>query len=416
MTLIRTSFLTALSTIIRILTSFVINKIIAVYIGPSGLAIIGQFQNFSNIVITFSNAGITAGIVKYTAEYHDDLIRKNRFLSTALLVSVVCAFAVAIILMLLSEILSLLLLNTDEYSKIFFIFGVMLIFISLNTFLISILNGNKEIAKYVAVNILTSLIGLALTSILVIKFRVYGALLSLTILQCLVFLVTIFIVIKSNWFRMSDYFKGYDHDSFVKLIKYSLMTLTSIVAVSVSLILVRNYITSHISSDAAGYWQGVSKISEIYLMLVTTSLSVYYLPKLSETKGFKILREEILNGYKIILPIVSITAVCIYALRDNIINILFTDSFLEMSGLFAFQLIGDFLKIASWLLGYIMIAKAMTYSFIITEVLFSVSFVLFSIYFINQFGLKGVTYAYALNYMLYLLTMSWLFRRVIKMR
>ena len=33
-------------------------------------------------------------------------------------------------------------------------------------------------------------------------------------------------------------------------------------------------------------------------MLITTSLSVYYLPKLSEIK------KEIFNGYKVIMPIV----------------------------------------------------------------------------------------------------------------
>ncbi len=45
MTLIKTSILTAISTIIKVISSFIINKIISLYIGPSGLALIGNLQN-----------------------------------------------------------------------------------------------------------------------------------------------------------------------------------------------------------------------------------------------------------------------------------------------------------------------------------------------------------------------------------
>ena len=67
----------------------------------------------------------------------------------------------------------------------------------------------------------------------------------------------------------------------------------------------------------------------------------------------------------------------IYVLRDIAILILFTEEFMPMSDLFFYQLIGDIFKIASWLLGYLMIAKAMTRIFIITEIVFSIEFYTF---------------------------------------
>ncbi|EJG0004581.1 O-antigen flippase, partial [Vibrio parahaemolyticus] len=45
MNLIKTSFLTLIATAIRLISGLVINKAISVFIGPSGLALIGQFQN-----------------------------------------------------------------------------------------------------------------------------------------------------------------------------------------------------------------------------------------------------------------------------------------------------------------------------------------------------------------------------------
>ncbi|MCV5682737.1 O-antigen flippase, partial [Escherichia coli] len=72
------------------------------------------------------------------------------------------------------------------------------------------------------------------------------------------------------------------------------------------------------------------------------------------------LRKEILQGYKILLPIVIVCGLIIYLLRDFIIYLLFSDSFTPMKPLFTWQIIGDVFKIASWLLAYVMLAKAMT--------------------------------------------------------
>ena len=71
---------------------------------------------------------------------------------------------------------------------------------------------------------------------------------------------------------------------------------------------------------------------------------------------------------------------------------------MPMMELFTWQLVGDIIKISSWLLAYLMLAKAMTKIYIVTEVLFSLSFIILSILFINSFGLVGVTYAFTANY------------------
>lgn len=146
-------------------------------------------------------------------------------------------------------------------------------------------------------------------------------------------------------------------------------------------------------------------------MLVTTSLSVYYLPRLSEIHENIELKREIFNGYKIIMPIVIVMSILIFLLKEYIILTAFSDKFMPMVELFTWQLVGDVIKIASWLISYIMIAKAMTKVFIYTEVGFSILFVLLSIFFVNTYGLVGMTYAFALNYTFYLLLMIYLFYR-----
>jgi PST family polysaccharide transporter len=410
MTLIKTSVLTAFSTVVKVISGFVINKFIALYIGPSGLAIVGQLQNFMGIITTFSNGAITQGIVKYTAEYQT-IEQKQKVFSTSIIVSLICSFILSIGLFIFSEELSQLVLKEATFSSVFTVFGFTLVLFALNTVLMSILNGQKEIKKYIVVNIVSSLFSLFLTSFLIMQLNLIGALYALVVNQSVIFFVTLAFVIKSQWFKWEYFRGGIDKLSLIKLSKFSLMAITTALTVPVSHMIVRNYIGDTLSWNDAGYWQGIWYVSTIYLMLVTTSLGVYYLPRLSEITDHTELKKEIVSGYKIIMPIVIVSALSIYIFRNYVISIAFSDKFQPMADLFLWQMVGDVVKIASWLLAYLMIAKAMTRIFIYTEIVFSVSFVMLSVLFINNFGLVGITYAFSLNYLLYLFVMIYIFRR-----
>ena len=128
-----------------------------------------------------------------------------------------------------------------------------------------------------------------------------------------------------------------------------------------------------------------------------------------------LLRKEILKTYKIITPIIFITLAMIYLLKDVVINVLFTKEFYPMKELFLWQLIGDFFKIMSWLLAFVMVAKSMTKLYIITEILFAVSLVLLSYYFIGHYGILGSTESYCINYFLYFVVMVGIFSRKLKL-
>ena len=410
MTLIKTSVLTGISTVIKLVSAFVINKVIAIYIGPSGLAIVGQLQSFTSIITTFSNGAISSGIVKYTAEYQD-IEEKKKIFSSSIVISLICSLIISIFLFGFSDYLSELILKDIQYSSVFIIFGATIFLFALNMVLISILNGQKEIKKYVLVNIAGSIFSLVFTSILIMQLNLMGALYAMVLNQSVMFFVTLAFVIKSSWFKLEYFKQGLDKESLSKLSKYSLMAIVSALTVPVSHLIIREYIGENLGWDSAGYWQGIWYISTMYLMLVTTTLGVYYLPKLSEIQDNKELRKEIFSGYKIIMPIVILASLIIFLLKEYVILIAFSKDFMPMIELFAWQLIGDVIKIASWLLAYLMLAKAMTKIFIYTEIVFSALFVLLSILFVNNFGLIGITYAFSLNYFLYLVVMIFIFRK-----
>lgn len=403
MTLIKTSVLSAISTIIKVIAGFVSIKVVAVYVGPSGLALMGQMQNFISMMSSVASAGVNSGVVKYTAEHYEDEQIKQKIWSSALKISLVLIIPIAIGIIFLADFISMQLLNTAEYSSVFMVFAITVIFFVLNGLLTSILNGQKEIKKLTILNIVGSLFGLAVTILLVTQYELYGALIAGIVSQSIVFFITLAFVLKSSWFKLSMFLGSMDKEYRNKLLKYSLMTITYIITSSLSQIYIRHYLGANIGWDEAGYWQAIWRISETYLMLITTTLTIYYLPKLSSIQDKVELRKELLYGYKIIMPIVIVMALGIYIFRDFIISILFSEAFSPMAELFFYQLIGDVIKIAAWLLGFIMVAKAMTRLSIFSEIFFACSFVGFVVLFVNIYGLIGVTIAFMVNYLIYMI-------------
>ncbi len=410
MTLVKTSLLSLIATFFKMLSGLVINKAVSVYIGPAGLAVIGQFQNFSQLVLIAAQGAINNGIVKYTAEYGKENEKLPSLFSTSLRISLFTSVIIGCIIAVFSNFFSLKILDNIQYQFIFIIFGFTIILFVLNGLLLSIINGLKEIRSYIKINIIQSVYSLIFTSLLIYFFGLKGALIALATNQSIIFFITLFMLRKHEVITWKKFTSSFDKKISKNLFSYSAMAITSAIMVPTSQFIIRDYIGTTQGLDQAGYWQGVWYISTTYLMIVTTALSTYYLPRLSEITSKQELKKEILHGYKILLPIVIACGFVIYLLRDFIIYLLFSDSFAPMKPLFTWQIIGDVFKIASWLLTYVMLAKAMTRTFIISEIFFSVTFVLLSYFFIKSEGTIGATYAYCLNYFLYLI----IFKFVIK--
>lgn len=406
MNLIKTSALNGIAVLIKTATMFILNKILAVYVGPSGYAAIGQFQNFIQIVTTFAGGAINTAVVKYTAEYHESKYKQRLIWKTAGSIILIFSMIIAITIILLKRQLSVYIFQTDEFHSIFVWFAVFLLFFNFNALFFAILNGKKEILRLVIANIAGSVFSLFITGLLAIKFGLYGALVALSINQSLLFFVTLFLCYKSDWFRVSYLFGKIDKAISKKFVEYALMALTSALCIPLSQILIRSYLGHEFGANYAGYWEAMIRLSGAYLMLVTTTLSVYYLPRLSELSAINDIKKEVYLGYKIIFPVALIGALMVYLLRDWIIGLLFTDDFLPMRDLFLWQMIGDSLKIGSWILAYLMLSKAMTKLFIITEITSSAMLVGLTYVFTQIFGFEGVSMAYLVNYASYWIVMS----------
>lgn len=411
--IIKVFSLNALSTFIRMLAGMISVKVVAVIIGPAGIALLGQLNNFSSILLGMSNGGINVGITKYIAEIKDNIDLVKVYISSALRITLVCSLIVSVFLIVLSKQLSELVLLSEGYYYVYIIFGLTIILFTLNGLLTSILNGYKEFKLYVRISIVGTISGLIYSVILVSFYGLPGALINAVTFQSIMLFVTLWMCRKMPWMKREFFVQKVNKTVVKKYLHYSLMTLTTLALLPSCQMLLRSYVISELSPTDAGIWEGMNRISSMYLGIITSAFSIYYLPRLSEIKKPKELRCEIFRCYKIVLPMLLGISVLIFLLKHFILWILFSPEFYPMESLFGWQLAGDMFKMSSWLLSYLMVAKAMTGRFVITEVAFNLLYLALASIFMNINGIVGLAQGYLINYIIYTIVVLFMFRNIV---
>lgn len=413
MNLLRTSFLSAIAVLIKIITTIFLNKVLAVYLGPSGYGVIGQLQSLISIVTTFASGAVNTGVTKYTAEHAGDYKRQHAIWGTAATLGLLCTALPTLGLLLGHEQLSRWLLGNAEHSIVLIWLACALPLVVLNGLLLAILNGRKAVTTFVAANIGGSLIGALVAAVLVITAGLSGALIALAISQAITCCWTAWLAQRALRLNWRDFAGKFDRGIARSLGGFAVMAATSALLAPLSHMIIRDNLASHLDWESAGLWQALSKISEMHLLLLTSTLSVYFLPRFSEIRDGVELRKEVLKGYLFVIPIVTVSATALYLLREPLVTTLLSSKFLPLVDVLGVQLLGDVMKIISWVIAFTMLSHAQTRAFVVTEVVFSSLLVILTLALTPRLGLLGAAIAYALTYAIYGIVVYRIFTRLV---
>lgn len=410
MSLIKTTILSVLVAGSKVFSALVLNKILALFVGPQGYALVGQLQNIITSTTAIASAGVNTGVVKYTAEYHYSKKAQVDLWRTAGTVGLLGSIFIALLLISFSKSISVFFFLSDSYSYLIKLTAGFTLLYVVNTLLISVVNGLKQTRAFALINITNSLLSLLLTSFFAYYYGLKGALISLAIGQSVVVFFTIFLVRKSNWLKLSNFVGKIDVSIFKKLMWYTLITLTTSLLGPFVQSIVRGFVIRKYDLNLAGYWDAMTRVSNTYLLLITFPLTSYFLPKVSESNDLKSLKTVFMEGIKILVPLTIVCSLGLYILKDYIIVLLFSKKFLPMSGLFGWQVLGDVFRVGCWLFSYYLIAKAQIKAFIIGEIGINVGMLLLT-FFWGQYSFYYIPIGYCLSNILYFAIMSIYFKK-----
>lgn len=410
MTMIKTSILGFIATLIKMISGLVINKAISLYVGPAGLALIGQFQNFSQLAMTAAQGAINTGVTKYTAEYGKDHEKMAVLFSTAGKISLISSVVVGAGIILLSKYASIYFFETIQYEYIFLIFGFTIVLFVINNLLLSIINGLREIKSWIMINIIQSVYSLIFTTLLIFLLGIDGALIALVTNQSVILFVVLWIIRKHKLLNLAIFREKFSKSEAKKLSNFALMTIITLASGPASLVMVRNFITKMEGLEAAGYWQAIWSLSTMALLLFMTVIKIYFLPRLSEVDNQSLLRKELMNGIVLFTLVASFGSLIIYIYREWIVTMLFSKDFLPMVSLFFWQILGSILKVIGTFFGILLSAKAKNMRVIIVNVIFSFLYVILTYYFYDKMKLEGVVFAFFVTnacFLIFVFAISW---------
>ncbi|SFD63232.1 O-antigen translocase [Flavobacterium phragmitis] len=410
--LFKITSLNSLSVALKIGIGLITSKILAVFVGPSGMALVGNLRNFLTSLENISTLGFQNGIVKYVAENEKSKQEFQKIITTVFITLLVTALFLSGILFFNAGYWNTRIFGSNtEYLLVFKALSLVLPFYVMSIFFIAVINGLGKFQKVIGINIIGNTIGLLVSIFLILQFKTVGALLATIVAPALLFFVTFYLIQKEIKIFQIIKLPFFDFQVLKNLSSYSLMALVSSVFGPIVFLAIRNHIIQDLGIEQAGYWETITRVSTYYMLFVSTILTVYFLPKLAKASTLSETKTVFWQYYKVILPLFVLALTVLYFSRYFVVEVIFTKEFLPVTNLFFWQLLGDVFKVCSLILGYQFFAKKLTTAFIITE-LFSLLLLYFlSLFCIKVFQIEGVVIAYAFQNLIYFIVLSIYFRK-----
>jgi PST family polysaccharide transporter len=386
-------------------------KALAILIGAEGIGLVGNFRNVINFFEQFSILGTFNGLVKYFSEFKENRSETNKLLSTSLVFSIFASLISFLVLFFGSHPLNEIIFGVHrDFSIVFKILAFIIPFMSLNAVFNGLLNGLSDYKTSSKLNSITIISGAVLLILLTIWYSVKGSIIALSFVPVLQFITAVFFIHKK--YKSYINFKKLSLNLFYKnrLLSYSIMTLIVVLSVNAADVAIRRLIEDTIGPDDAGYWTAMTSISKSYMQFTAAIFPLYILPKYAAIKTSFEFRHEVLNIFKLLLPVFTIGIILIFIFRDIIIQLLYTKDFMSMSVLFKWQLLGDLVKLSALIISYQFLAKRKIGYFIFTELLSVLLFYAFSKGFIQNYGTEGVVLAHCTRYVIYFLVVLFILR------
>jgi O-antigen/teichoic acid export membrane protein len=412
MSFIKHSTYSFLAVVFRALSAFAVNKLFAVYLGASGITLLAHFQNLIAIVTQIPNDGINRGLIKFLADGSLEGKEKSRIISAALWLTLGTAFLFILIFLFFNNFFfeAYRELYTSKGFFLLLLFSIILFLLQL--FLVSLLLAAQQVKKYA----LTQIISAILVALAVYAGARYGdeniALLAFIGGQSLGLVFLVFSIPSQYKFKNISFLP--DNKAVKKIANFIVMALSVLVFGRFLDFVVRDIAMQQFGLEETGLWQAVVKISDSILMVFIGTVGVVVYPKVSSLIYDVVkLRKYLYEILFITAAVVFIVLVCVYIFRAHLLVILFSRDFLPAGHLIIYQLPGDFLQMLSFIILYVVSAKAETFKFVALQVFSAMIYLLALFLLIERAEIIAFPLAHTIRYFLFFIAVYYFNRQLL---
>ena len=392
------------SQVVIILLGIIRTKIIAVLLGPVGIGIIGVFQSVIDMVRSICGLGIDTASIKDIAGANSlgDDYKLNKTVSVFNRWFRFAALFGLVVCVLLCYPISIWAFDSDEFVLPIVLLSVSVFISILTTGRSSILQGMQKISYMAQSSMLGSLLGLVVSVPLYYVWGVDGIIPAFILIYLVSFICVEFYYRKLN-IKAVKISNKETFDAGMRILKFSLFIVVAGIVNTVSMFAVRAFLIHNMNESAAGLFQATWTITNVYLGLVLRSMGTDFFPRLSAIADDRYETKKLINEQTyIVLVIASPVIVGILLFSDFILSVLYSSDFSGAKTMLCWQIAGTFLKVLSWPIAFIMLAKNWGKLFLLSEVIFYGVYLAASYLFFPEYGLDAAGIGYLIAYIVYL--------------
>lgn len=408
MQLAKSSLLAVSNTSVKLISALVITKLVALYTGPAGIAILGQFLSISSLIAVTASLGVSQGIVVLTAQAMHHQTGLGAVFNMGIRIALVGSFGISLLLITLQSQLGQWIFATQNWNRLFSLSALMVFFLSTGAISTAFLVGANQQRTILIIQLLSAILACTIALLTIARFDIAAAIGGIVIGQIMTSLLSLWSsksILRKSPLRADKPATPSAAPQLTHMFQYGLITFTTASLGPLSHIIVRGTFTETAGIEAAGYWQCLLRLSEVFSSLLTAVLGMSYLPAFARIthrhEATALMKQYIFR----VIPALGVALIIASTLRYQLMRAIFTSNFDAVADLLPTLLFGDLVRSFGLIVGYFMIAKGRTRNFIIAEILFISIYIFATTTLIRQHGLAGAITANLLTATIYTASM-----------
>ena len=412
--ILRSSSIIGGASVINILVGLLRTKVVAVLLGPTGVGLIGLFQNLMGAASTAASLGFGNAGTRQIAEatVRDDAhavaaARRALFWGTLVL-----AVVGAGIFWQLRGVLAERVMGDVHFTDTigWLSPGVALAIASGSQG--ALLNGMRRIGDMARVSVWSALLSTVL-GIGALWLWGWGGVLAFVLSAPLAsFLLGHLYVARLPRVQASPASLSMLMKEWRLLVTLGAAFMVAGLAGTLGQLLVRTLVQRDLGTEALGHFQAAWAISMTYIGFVLTAMGTDYYPRLTAAiRDHAAVNRMVNEQTEVVLLLAGPVFVAMIGLAPWVIDLLYSSRFAEAAAILRWQVLGDIVKVASWPLGFIILAAGDGRTFMLTESFTVLVFAGLTWLGIPLFGIQATGMAFLGMYLVLLPLVHWLARR-----
>jgi PST family polysaccharide transporter len=387
----------AASTGTRLLVGFLSIKVTAVYLGPAGLALVGQLGNFISLLQSTLGNAVNSAVVKIAAESESrDPERAAAVVGTALRMILWISVGAAILILLLHGPLTVWLLDDVAFAPVLIGLALSLPLVMIGTLAVAVFTAQRLFALVSLTNIIATSGGTLIFVSLCWLYGLWGGLIGIIATYPLTWFVAATLSRRNSRANVLTYWRDASWKCVRPIASFYPMLLTHSVALPLSVLLVRDMLIGEFGAQQTGFWQASFRLSDMYTIIFIAALSMYSLPTLSAANGSEQFRAVLRQLVGVCFTVAAGGALLLYLGRELVVQIVFTHEFAPVSRLWSWQLLGDVFLIAGWPMRSALMASGRAKTYMLVEASIGIGFVVITKALLECAGLLSANIAHAI--------------------